>query len=73
MKTGSCAGQGQPDHGNLYQTKTLVFDDDNRQSSITHGQNTDVCIYDWQGRRTRTQLNGGWHRYLYDVKGCCNT
>ena len=45
---------------------SLVISDDNRVTSISHGGDTDLYTYNWQGLRTRTQLYGVWHRYLYD-------
>jgi RHS repeat-associated protein len=52
--------------GTLYENKTMVFNDDNQLTSISYGGVTDTYTYNWEGLRTRTRLNGTYHRYLYN-------
>jgi RHS repeat-associated protein len=52
--------------GTLYQNKTMVFNDESRLSSVAYGAVTDTYTYNWEGQRTRTRLNGVYHRYLYN-------
>ncbi len=45
---------------------TMVYNDDNRLTSITYGTTTDTYTYNWQGLRTRARLGGTYSRYLYN-------
>jgi RHS repeat-associated protein len=51
--------------GTLYENKTMVFNDDDRVTSIAYGGVTDTYTYNWEGQRTRAYLAGTYHRYLY--------
>jgi hypothetical protein len=67
--------------GTEFGSKTLVYDDENRLTSITYGGVTDTYTYatlrssgatslrstsNWQGLRTRAVINGVTYRYLYN-------
>ena len=50
----------------LYGSKTLVYDDDNRLTSLTSGGVTDLYYYKYTGERYRARLSGIYYRYLYN-------
>ncbi len=52
--------------GDLYQNNTIVFNDENKPTSITYGGVTDLYTYNWEGQRTRTRLDGVYRRHLYN-------
>ncbi len=52
--------------GDLYQNKTIVYNDENKPTSIAYGGVTDLYTYNWEGQRTRTRLDGVYRRHLYN-------
>jgi RHS repeat-associated protein len=52
--------------GPLYGTKTMVYNDENRLTSVTYSGMTDTYEYNWQGLRTSASLGGSSKLYLYD-------
>jgi len=52
--------------GTMFGSKTLVYDDENRLTSITYGGVTDLYYYNWQGLRYRARLAGTYWRYVYN-------
>jgi len=52
--------------GPLYGTKTMVYNDENRLTSVTYSGVTDTYNYNWQGLRTSAFLGGSSKLYLYD-------
>jgi len=52
--------------GTMYGSKTLVYNDDNRLTSLTYGAVTDLYYYKFTGQRYRARLNRTYYRYLYN-------
>jgi hypothetical protein len=52
--------------GTMYGSKTLVYNDDNRLTSLTYGGVTDLYYYKYTGQRYRARLAGTYYRYLYN-------
>jgi RHS repeat-associated protein len=52
--------------GTMYGSKTLVYNDDNRLTSLTYGGVTDLYYYTYAGLRYRARLGGTYYRYLYN-------
>jgi RHS repeat-associated protein len=52
--------------GTMYGSKTLVYNDDNRLTSLTYGGVTDLYYYTYNGLRYRARLAGTYYRYLYN-------
>jgi len=51
--------------GTLFGSKSMVYNDQDRLTSITCGGTTDLYYYNWQGQRYRARLGGVYSRYLY--------
>ena len=47
-------------------SKTLVYNDDKRLTSLTYGGVTDLYYYTYAGLRYRARLGGTYYRYLYN-------
>jgi RHS repeat-associated protein len=47
-------------------SKTLVYNDDKRLTSLTYGGVTDLYYYKYTGQRYRARLAGTYYRYLYN-------
>jgi len=52
--------------GSLYGSKPLVYNDEDRLTSIAYGGVTDLYYYTWQGLRYSARLNGTYWRYVYN-------
>jgi RHS repeat-associated protein len=52
--------------GTLYGSKALVYNDENRLTSMTYGGVTDLYYYRYTGERYRARLAGTYYRYLYN-------
>jgi len=52
--------------GSMFGSKTMVYNDDNRLTSIAYAGVTDLYYYTYTGLRYRARLAGTYYRYLYN-------